>query len=58
MLKLIFAYARLLKNDQRGQGMTEYALVIAFVAIAVLGAVTLFGDQLGTLFTNITNGIS
>ncbi|HAN10749.1 MAG TPA: hypothetical protein DCP90_09090 [Clostridiales bacterium] len=58
MLKQIFVYAKLLKGDQRGQGMVEYALVIAFVAIAVLGGVTLFGDQLGILFTNITNGIS
>ncbi|HCC06940.1 MAG TPA: hypothetical protein DEP72_02060 [Clostridiales bacterium] len=58
MLKQILVYAKLLKGDERGQGMVEYALVIAFVAIVVLGAVTLFGDQLGVLFTNITSAIS
>ena len=57
MLKQLLVYAKLLKEDQRGQGMVEYALVIAFVAIVVLGAVTLFGGQLSTLFGEITAGI-
>lgn len=57
MINQLLVYAKLLQRDQRGQGMVEYALVIAFVAIVVLGAVTLFGTQLSALFTSITNAL-
>jgi Flp pilus assembly pilin Flp len=32
--------------DERGQGLAEYALILAFVAIAVIGALAFFGQQL------------
>ena len=38
-----------------GQGLVEYALLIAFVAIAVVIIVTVFGQQLELLFTTITD---
>ncbi len=31
------------KTSQRGQGMTEYIIVVALVAIAAIGACTAFG---------------
>lgn len=31
---------------EEGQGLTEYALIILLIAIAVIAAVTLFGQQL------------
>ncbi|MEO7995661.1 MAG: Flp family type IVb pilin [bacterium] len=34
------------RAPQRGQGLTEYALIIGLVAIAVVAALTLFGNQL------------
>jgi pilus assembly protein Flp/PilA len=34
----------------RGQGMTEYILIVFLVAVAVIGAVGLFGDRLRNLF--------
>lgn len=37
-------------NQPRGQGMTEYILIVALVAIATIGVVTAFGDQLRALF--------
>lgn len=41
-----------LKED-KGQGMVEYGLIIALVAIAVIAAVTLLGEQLDVLFDRI-----
>lgn len=47
--------ARLMKlgKNQDGQGMVEYGLIIALVAVAVIATLTLMGGQLKTLFTNI-----
>lgn len=42
-----------LKNDERGQGMVEYALIIAFVAILIIGSLTIFKDKIVALFTTI-----
>jgi len=44
-------------NDEEGQGMVEYGLIIALVSIAVIGLLIALGGQLGTIFTNITNGL-
>lgn len=36
---------------RRGQSMAEYALIIALVAIAVIGAVSFLGDSIKGVFT-------
>jgi Flp pilus assembly pilin Flp len=34
----------------RGQGMTEYIIIIALIAIAAIGVITIFGDNIRKLF--------
>jgi Flp pilus assembly pilin Flp len=41
-----------------GQGLVEYALIIAVIAIAVIVAMLFFRDQLSTLFSNIGNNLT
>jgi pilus assembly protein Flp/PilA len=41
-------------RNERGQGLTEYALIIALVAIVAVAALTLLGGQVGNIFGNIT----
>jgi pilus assembly protein Flp/PilA len=36
-----------------GQGLVEYALIIALVALAVIAALTLLGGGITTTFNNI-----
>ncbi len=43
--------------DDSGQDLAEYALLIALIALVVIGAVTLLGGQINTVFTNITNAL-
>ena len=43
-----------LKNQENGQGMVEYALIIAFIAIVVIAALVFLGPAIADLFTNIT----
>lgn len=40
-------------NDESGQGLPEYALLVAAVVVMVVAASTLFTDDVQTLFTNI-----
>lgn len=44
--------------DEQGQGMAEYGLIIALVALVVIGALTLLGTQLKGVFENIGNELS
>ena len=44
--------SRLIKEES-GQGMVEYGLIIALVAVAAIVALTGVGTQLGVIFNNI-----
>lgn len=44
---------RRLWADEDGQGMAEYGLIIALVAIAVIGALTALGGGLNSIFGKI-----
>jgi Flp pilus assembly pilin Flp len=35
-----------LSHKQRGQGMTEYIIIVALIAVAAIGTYTLFGQTL------------
>ncbi|WNG35574.1 hypothetical protein F0U60_19200 [Archangium minus] len=37
-------------NKRRGQGMTEYIIIVALIAIAAIGVITLFGNNIRKLF--------
>ena len=37
-------------KKKRGQGMTEYIIIVALIAIAAIGIITLFGDNIRRLF--------
>ncbi len=48
----------LLWSDDSGQDLAEYALLIALIALIVIGAVTLLGQQINNVFTAITDGLA
>jgi pilus assembly protein Flp/PilA len=37
-------------RKSRGQGMTEYIIIVALIAIAAIGVITLFGNNIRKLF--------
>ena len=43
---------------QRGQGMTEYIIIVALIAILCIGAVTIFGHNIRALFGSSANAIA
>jgi pilus assembly protein Flp/PilA len=45
------------RKAERGQGLVEYSLIIALVAIVVIAILVLMGPQIGQIFSTITNGL-
>lgn len=45
-------------NEERGQGMTEYGLILALIVIGVIGILITMGDTLMDKFTEISNGLN
>ncbi len=43
--------------SERGQGMTEYILIVALIAVFVIGAVKLFGKKTESGFKGAANAI-
>jgi len=48
---------RFLMNEE-GQGMVEYGLIIALVAVVVIAAIALLGNGVKNTFTNVTNSLN
>lgn len=45
-------------RNEDGQGLVEYALIIAVIAIAVIIAMVFFRDQLKNYFSSIGNSLT
>lgn len=45
-------------RDEGGQGLVEYSLIIAVIAIAVIVAMVFLRDQLSNIFSNIGNNVT
>jgi len=45
-------------QDESGIAITEYGLLLALVAVLLVGVVTIFGSQISSWFANKTNTIT
>jgi pilus assembly protein Flp/PilA len=56
MEKLLALWVKV-QNRERGQGLVEYALIIALVAILLVVALTVLKTQLSGVFSNISSSL-
>lgn len=49
---------RSLLNDEAGQDLPEYAVLIGLVALTVIAAVVLLGDRISTTFNDVGTSMS
>jgi pilus assembly protein Flp/PilA len=42
---------------ERGQGLVEYAIILAFIAIVVIAVVTVVGKKVNNTFNSISNSM-
>lgn len=54
MLKYLVS---LIRSDERGQGLAEYALILALIAVLAIAAVTFLGGQINSILSNVGNKI-
>ncbi len=45
-------------REDEGQGLVEYALIIAVIAIAVIVAMVFLREQIQNIFSNIGNNLT
>ena len=45
-------------NDESGQGLVEYALIIALVAIGLIAILVLFWNSIGNVFNESKNRLN
>ena len=46
------------RRGRKGQGMTEYIIIVALIAIAAIGVVTLFGNNLRRIFGTANDALA
>ena len=51
-------WVRTLLRSTSGQGMTEYIIIVALIAVFAIGTVTLFGDNIRALFAAASDALS
>ena len=51
-------FVRELLRSQSGQGLSEYLIIVALVAIAAIGVVTVFGRDIRELFSGTTDSLA
>jgi len=61
MLKSYFVLqsylTRLLNRDDRGATAVEYGLMVALIAVVIIGAVTLLGQNLLNIFNTVAAAV-
>ncbi len=49
--------ARSVRRDDRGASAVEYGLLVFLIALVIIGAVTLLGTNLSTIFNNVATAL-
>jgi len=45
-------------SAEEGATAVEYGLLVAFIAVMIIGAVTMLGTQLQTMYCDVVNGLA
>lgn len=54
----VYCYFKSLFAAEEGQDLIEYALIIALIVIAAIAGMSLLGDQIAAIWTNIQGTLS
>ncbi len=56
-MSVISAIIAFFRRDEEGQGLAEYALILALIAIVAILALIFLGTQVSTILSTIGNSI-
>lgn len=57
MLTNLIAQLSMLRGDEDGQAMVEYALILGLVSVVAITILTAIGTDVTTIFTDIDNAL-
>ena len=47
-----------MRRSDKGQSMTEYALILVLVAVVCIGVLLLMGGEIKAIFTNVSGALA
>ena len=56
-MSILSAIINLFRTDEEGQGLAEYALILALIAIVAIVALLFLGTQISTILSTIGNAV-
>lgn len=56
--RLLVSFGKKFKEDQRGQGTVEYAILVGVLVVIAIIAVVAFKDNLQQLWESISEGVN
>ena len=56
-MTLIHTFLASLRRDEDGQGLAEYALILALIAIVAIVALIFLGNQVSTILSTVGNSV-
>ena len=57
MYNMMKTYLATYVKDEKGQGMAEYGLLLALIAVVAIAGVVLLGPAIQNMFTNVSGQI-
>jgi pilus assembly protein Flp/PilA len=57
MYQLIALISSKISNDEEGQGLAEYALILALIAIVAIIALIFLGGQVSKILSTVGNSV-
>jgi pilus assembly protein Flp/PilA len=57
MTNLYLAFMNLITRDEEGQGLAEYALILALIAIVAIIALIFLGGQVSKILSTVGNSV-
>ena len=57
MMKVYLNVLNILTNEEEGQGMAEYGLILALVAVVAIAAFTALGGNISTMLDSLSGEI-
>ena len=56
-MKALVSRVQAFLRSEDGPTATEYAVMLALIIIVALGAITLLGEKVNTIFSNVQTGL-
>jgi Flp pilus assembly pilin Flp len=57
-INMKLAFGRLLDENEEGQGLTEYALILVFIAIIAILALTFLGTTVSNVLSTVGKSVA